>query len=347
MINKIRIKDIADKAGVSIGTVDRVLHNRGEVSIKTKQKILSIIEEYDYHPNIMAQALTSKKKYVFATLIPKADSENSYWEQPLKGILEAEKKLKVYNVKIKKFFFNQNSKDEFSIQFENLIKIKPQAVLLAPVFEKEAQNYTKILFENDIPFVFINSDIKNNDRLCFVGQDDFQSGMLAGKLASINLTEKDSVLIVNITRNYKNKMHYVNRNKGFLHYFKDKPIKTMQLELNDNLIENFSTIIKENPTIQSVFVSNSKVYKVAGVLEKINLKHILLIGYDLIDENIRYLKAEYIDFLISQNSIDQGHKGIRYLFDSIVKKETVKKEYLMPITIITKENLPYYKLGSV
>lgn len=343
MFNQIRIKDIADKAGVSIGTVDRVLHNRGEVSKKTKEKILAIIEEYDYHPNIMAQALTSKKKYVFATLIPKSDSENSYWEQPLKGILDAEKKLSEYNVKIEPFFFNQNSKQEFRTQFENLIKMKPQGVLIAPVFNQEVNNYTEQLSRSNIPFVFINSDIEHSNKLCFVGQDDFQSGMLAGKLASINLTGNDSVLIANITRNYNSKRHYVNRNKGFLHYFKNKPVKTNQIELKDNNAENLSALLEEDTTIRSIFVTNSKVYKVAGILEKKKLKHISLIGYDLIDENIKYLNKEYIDFLISQNSIGQGYKGIHYLFNSVVKKEQVQKAELMPITIITKENFSYYK----
>ena len=39
-LKQIRIKDIAEKAKVSIGTVDRVLHNRGEVADSTKKKIL-------------------------------------------------------------------------------------------------------------------------------------------------------------------------------------------------------------------------------------------------------------------------------------------------------------------
>ena len=41
----VRIKDIALKAGVSIGTVDRVLHNRGEVKAATKEKVLAIAKK--------------------------------------------------------------------------------------------------------------------------------------------------------------------------------------------------------------------------------------------------------------------------------------------------------------
>lgn len=56
------VKEIARLANVSIGTVDRVLNNRVGVSEKTKAKILKIIEELNYQPNIFARRLASKKK---------------------------------------------------------------------------------------------------------------------------------------------------------------------------------------------------------------------------------------------------------------------------------------------
>ena len=59
MRKSIRIKDIALRAGVSIGTVDRVLHKRGEVSEETQQKIQQIIDELDYRPNLLASSLAS------------------------------------------------------------------------------------------------------------------------------------------------------------------------------------------------------------------------------------------------------------------------------------------------
>lgn len=56
------IKDIAREAGVSIGTVDRVLHDRGMVSPETKARILDVMKELDYKPNHAAQGLCHPKK---------------------------------------------------------------------------------------------------------------------------------------------------------------------------------------------------------------------------------------------------------------------------------------------
>ncbi len=48
------IKDIARMAGVSAGTVDRVLHNRGDVSASSGEKVRKVLDEIDYHPNMFA-----------------------------------------------------------------------------------------------------------------------------------------------------------------------------------------------------------------------------------------------------------------------------------------------------
>ena len=45
------LKEIADLAGVSRGTVDRVLNHRGSVNPKTAEKVMNIVQALDYQPN--------------------------------------------------------------------------------------------------------------------------------------------------------------------------------------------------------------------------------------------------------------------------------------------------------
>ena len=80
MSDRIRIKDIALRAGVSVGTVDRVIHNRANVSKKAVEKVREALEEMDYQPNMYASALAYNKKYLFILLIPKHDKE-AYWDE--------------------------------------------------------------------------------------------------------------------------------------------------------------------------------------------------------------------------------------------------------------------------
>lgn len=66
---KTRIKDIAERAGVSVGTVDRVLHNRPNVSKKALEKVQKALDEMDYQPNMYASALAYNKEYTFYCII--------------------------------------------------------------------------------------------------------------------------------------------------------------------------------------------------------------------------------------------------------------------------------------
>ena len=53
-----RIKDIAELSGVSTGTVDRILHNRGKVSEEAQKKVEKVLKEIDYHPTVSYTHLT-------------------------------------------------------------------------------------------------------------------------------------------------------------------------------------------------------------------------------------------------------------------------------------------------
>ena len=74
------IFDVAEKAGVSRGTVDRVIFGRGRVSQHTRDKVHKAIEELNYSANTNASKLASKKEYEFSCLIPEF-KKGDYWEE--------------------------------------------------------------------------------------------------------------------------------------------------------------------------------------------------------------------------------------------------------------------------
>jgi len=65
-----RIKDIAKAAGVSVGTVDRVLHNRGKVSEDALKKVMEVLNKNEYKPNLIARMLGSNRSYRIVVLLP-------------------------------------------------------------------------------------------------------------------------------------------------------------------------------------------------------------------------------------------------------------------------------------
>ena len=65
-----KIKDIAAMAGVSVGTVDRVLHNRGDVSEKSRKKVEQVLEKILYRPNLLVSSIGVKRKITLAIVLP-------------------------------------------------------------------------------------------------------------------------------------------------------------------------------------------------------------------------------------------------------------------------------------
>jgi LacI family transcriptional regulator len=126
---KIRIKDIAALASVSVGTVDRVLHNRGEVAEKTREKVLKIVKETEYSPNVMAQALKLKKKFNFASLLPGSNENNSFWMKHPAGMQKAIRELEPFPISLRQFTFDMFSEADFQAKTKTILSDKPDGVL--------------------------------------------------------------------------------------------------------------------------------------------------------------------------------------------------------------------------
>ncbi len=346
MRKNIRIKDIALKAGVSIGTVDRVLHKRGEVSDDTKQKIQQIIDELDYRPNLLASSLASKKNTVFATLMPKAVSQDTYWSKPQLGVEKAMDQLKAYGVKIQQFYFEMDDSSSFSIQAEKLLQANPDAVLLAPWAKREAMLFTGKLDEKKIPYVFIDSTLQEAHPIGFVAQSSFDSGFLAAKLIDWGVKEKSLILLIHVARELDNANHLLQRERGFLRYFEEKQSnhRIVKMEISgkkEEIITHLSELGIDPCDVNCIFVSNSKVHLAADCFKEF-CSTPKIIGYDLIPLNIALLKEGLIDFLICQKPEVQGFHAIHLLFDFLIKKEKIKKENFTSIDLITKENIEFY-----
>jgi LacI family transcriptional regulator len=348
MKKNIRIKDIALRAGVSIGTVDRVLHNRGEVSEDTKSKIQNIIDELDYRPNLLASSLASKKNIVFATLMPKASNQDNYWSKPHSGVEKARNQLFEYGVQVKQYFFEMEDSSSFSAEAAKLLLSEPDAVILAPCAKREAISFTRKLDELNIPYIYIDSILPDTHPISFVAQSSLDSGFLAAKLIDWGIPRDGVILLIHVSKELDNANHLLLREKGFFRYFelkKGDKHRICKIEVSGNveqeILSNLKVIGIEPCDVNGVFVTNSKVHSAAAFFKS---KCIMpkIIGYDLIPQNIALLREGNIDFLICQKPELQGSHAIHLLFDHLVKKEKIRKENYTSIDLITKENIDFY-----
>jgi hypothetical protein len=267
MENKsIRIKDIARLAGVSVGTVDRVLHQRGKVSGKSYQKVQAVLQQIDYKPNLIARSLGLNKTFRVAAILPDPKLD-PFWAQSYGGI--------------------RQSREEW----------QQQGLVISPHFY----------------------DLHNSESFTDVGMPN-----------SVHLMEKE---------------------RGFREYLSsstDKKFKTVTLHLEAPDKPSFRSdllALLGNENLKGIFISTSKTYEVVEVMKEIGKKGITIVGYDLLEQNLSYLKHGYIHFLINQNPSKQASSAIRSLVEYLVFKTTPPSKTLLPLEIITKENMDTYTIS--
>ena len=346
---KARIKDIAELAGVSIGTVDRVLHKRGEVAEKTREKVVQIIKDLDYSPNVIARALKSKKKFKVVSLLPEPNEESAFWIKHPEGIMKAMDELDPFPIMLNQVTFDLLDEKDFQKKSDKVLSLSPDGVILAPIFKTQAITFCNRLTKKHIPFVFIDGFIEETEFLSYTGEDIFQSGRVAGQLVDLVTPVNKDILIINIAKNVRNVHHLNKRTQGFLSYFPHSGKNRGELisisiinPVPANISKELKKVLSRNPNVGSIFVTGSKSYKIADYLESEGIKSVNLIGYDLLESNVKYLKSGTIKFLIGQRPDEQTYKGVKKLFDFLSMDRIPDKMEYLPVDVVTSENVQFF-----
>ncbi|MBW3128596.1 LacI family DNA-binding transcriptional regulator [Hymenobacter profundi] len=348
--NAVRIKDIAAKANVSVGTVDRVLHNRGRVAEDVRQKVLLMMEELEYEPNMIARTLGSNRTYRLAAIQP-SHTLDPYWQAPWEGINKAARELQQYGVVLTVYPYDMSRVESFLEQMELATQAQPDGIVIAPLFYRESLPFFERWQHAKIPYVLFNTYITEINPLSYVGQDSYQSGFLAGKLLQFGQAQPGTYLIAHIAEDIANSVHVTQKEQGFRDYFAQLPapqaagntIRSIDLPYptESTFACQLTELLAQDQQLRGIFVSTSRAYAIAPYLQPY-AHRIRLVGYDLLEENIQYLQEGTIDFLINQNPKEQGYYGLYALADQLVFKKEVSPFKYLPLDIIAKENLHYY-----
>lgn len=122
-------------SGVSAGTVDRVLHNRGDVSVSSREKVQKVLDEIDYHPNMFAIGLAAKKHYHIVCIIPYY-IEHDYWYAVAAGIDRAAQELRPFNVGVSYLYYRHADKSSYKEAYAVLREEMPTPYLLPRISER-------------------------------------------------------------------------------------------------------------------------------------------------------------------------------------------------------------------
>lgn len=345
---RIRIKDIARLADVSVGTVDRVIHGRNGVSEASRKRVEEILKQLDYQPNMYASALASNKKYTFACLLPK-HKEGEYWSDVEKGIDDAVSTYSDFHISVDITYYDRYDFRSFINASQAIVSRQPDGVMFAPTAPQYSKELTDALRKGDIPYIYIDSNIQNITPLAFFGQNSHQSGYFAARMLMLLAAGgKEIVIFREIHDGIVGSNQQERREIGFRQYMKEHHPDCNILELdfragdytdNTQMLDDF---FRAHPQVKNGITFNSKVYIIGEYLKLRQRKDFSLIGYDLLEPNVTCLKEGNVSFLIAQQPELQGFNSIKTLCDHLIFKKEVTCINYMPIDLLTKETIDYY-----
>lgn len=354
MVDKIRIRDIAQQSGVSVGTVDRVLHNRPNVSKEAREKVEAVLKHINYRPNMYASALAYNKQYEFFLLIPQHDSD-AYWEEIEEGVDKAVQMRRDFNISVTTLHYKLYDRESYAAMMEQITTSDTQGVILVPTDLEQTQPFTDRLHERGIPFVLLDSYIPDLRPLSFYGQDSFSSGYFAARMLMLVAAGQKELMLMRQTKNGQlASRQQKNREVGFNLYMQEHcpgvTIHEVDLALDidrsryDDILEDFFT---SHPAVRHCITMCSKAHLVADFLSRTNRRGIQIMGYDMVGKNADGLRNGTISFLIAQHAYVQGFHCVDTLFRAVVLKQEIAPVNYMPIELLAKENVNFYRKAQM
>ncbi|MGI6008333.1 MAG: LacI family DNA-binding transcriptional regulator [Ruminococcus sp.] len=339
------IRQIAQMAGVSRGTVDRALNHRGRINPEVAERIWKIAEELDYHPGRKKTSAESKTEEMKIGVITQM-AESSFMIQIHQGIQDIERELKERGVVLRIYDIVSVDEEEQLKAIDQLDDEKIAALAIMPVeCEKVRRRLNRLVEERGIPVVTFNSDIVGTGRSCFVGLDNRKSGSTAAGLMGMLTRGGGKILI--ITGSFTNSVNSL-RVEGFVdevkHSFPDMELLGVQSSSGDpgEVEQIIVNTMEREPDLAGIFVACMGQNGVSAAFEKLRpLKRPYVIVYDITPENVKALKEGTFDFLLDQEGYMQGYRAVRKLYEYLARGRELRPEMMFTdIKIITKYNLP-------
>lgn len=172
----VTLQQIAEKAGVSRGTVDRALNNRGRIRPEVAENIREIAKQMGYQPNKAGRAMAMAKKGLKIAVIAQS-VETPFMKGVIKGIEMAKTEVEGLGGTLEIHKIKGIDAGKAVHIMENLRKREFHAIALMPSEDHLLRRtIDKFVQKYEIPIVTFNADLEDTRRICYVGQDAIQSG---------------------------------------------------------------------------------------------------------------------------------------------------------------------------
>ena len=335
------LKEIADLAGVSRGTVDRVINNRGKVKPATEIQVRQVLERVNYRPNKAGRALAAIRNPVKIGVIL-ASEGNPFFEEVLEGISAAGEEWKDFGIEIVVKSMKGYDVERQLTLIDELVEIGINGLAFAPINDQRVVAAINRLVKKRITVVSLNQDVSGSHRMCYVGSDYQKCGEIAAGLIG-KLNPAACVAVVTGTMQMLgHKQRVIGFRKALHENYPDIKLVAVEENNDDDQISFAAVerILCEHPDVNAFFFAAAGTAGGIQALQRYAARKMLTVSVDKTPVISEYLRAGWIDATIDQQPFSQGYEAVRLLYQHLVNGQTIeKKSLLVKNEIFIKESL--------
>ena len=337
------IKDIAEALGVSIGTVDRALHGRTDVSPTTRARVLKKAEQIGYQPNIAARSLKLNRRLRIGVYLPREIA--SFFDPLRSGVRAAASAPTGVNVELVFRTFPRLDEGDLAL-FTADADQKFDGIIVAPGNPDHIGSTLNALARRKIPVICVASDAPRSERLASVTADAHASGAIAAEIFSRTIQKTGH--LATITGELTT-LDHVEKVRGFaanLAVFAPNLSLLPAIESHEQpklAYRQTIALLSRKPYPLGIYISTANSIPVLRALEEKNvLGKIQVITTDLFPELIPYIESGKILATLYQRPFTQGKTALELLFRYLIDGVTPATLARFAPHIILRSNLALF-----
>ena len=337
------IKDIAEALGVSIGTVDRALHGRTDVSPTTRARVLKKAEQIGYQPNIAARSLKLNRRLRIGVYLPREIA--SFFDPLRSGVRAAASAPTGVNVELVFRTFPRLDEGDLAL-FTADADQKFDGIIVAPGNPDHIGSTLNALARRKIPVICVASDAPRSERLASVTADAHASGAIAAEIFSRTIQKTGH--LATITGELTT-LDHVEKVRGFaanLAVFAPNLSLLPAIESHEQpklAYRQTIALLSRRPYPLGIYISTANSIPVLRALEEKNvLGKIQVITTDLFPELIPYIESGKILATLYQRPFTQGKTALELLFRYLIDGVTPATLARFAPHIILRSNLALF-----
>jgi LacI family transcriptional regulator len=337
------IKDIAQALRISIGTVDRALHGRTGVSLKTKARVLQMAEKLGYKPNLAAQALKLNRRIEIAIVLPK---HISHFFDPLRAGIQAAADATVgLHVKVTFLEYMRLGQGDAEL-LESTLKGKYDGIIFTPGNPRILDPIIHRLTAQGSAMLCVATDAPGSDRIGFVSAHAYTSGALAAELLAHKLNRKAHVATITgelTTLDHAEKLRGFAATLAMLAPHLSLLPVVESHERPKEAYRQTLALLRGDITPQGLYISTANSMPVLQALEEEGLLgKIQVVATDLFAELVPLIESGKVLATIYQRPFTQGKVAFESLISYLIEEKKVFPMVRLAPHIIFRSNLPLF-----